>query len=135
MKKQVTNSSGRAMPTKTSAVALTMIAASLFVRAAYAHAELRSTEPAAGVTTTASPKQIRIMFNENVIQHFSGVELKDQAGKVVVTGKASTDPSEKKMLVVPVEGQLAPGDYRVEWHVVSEDTHRVKGAYSFSVGR
>ncbi|MGU7670331.1 copper resistance protein CopC [Escherichia coli] len=30
---------------------------------------------------------------------------------------------------------LAPGDYKVDWHAVSDDTHRVKGSYSFSVGR
>ena len=26
-----------------------------------------------------------------------------------------------------------PGEYKVEWHAVSDDTHRVKGNYSFSV--
>ena len=31
--------------------------------------------------------------------------------------------------------QLAPGDYNVEWHAVSADTHRVTGSYSFSVKR
>jgi methionine-rich copper-binding protein CopC len=28
---------------------------------------------------------------------------------------------------------LAPGRYRVRWHVVSVDTHRTEGEYSFSV--
>jgi methionine-rich copper-binding protein CopC len=28
---------------------------------------------------------------------------------------------------------LSPGEYKVEWHAVSDDTHRVKGNYSFSV--
>jgi methionine-rich copper-binding protein CopC len=35
--------------------------------------------------------------------------------------------------VVPVTEQLPPGDYNVEWHAVSDDTHRVKGNFSFSV--
>jgi methionine-rich copper-binding protein CopC len=30
---------------------------------------------------------------------------------------------------------LPPGDYKVEWHAVSDDTHRAKGNYSFSVVR
>ena len=28
---------------------------------------------------------------------------------------------------------LAPGTYRVTWHAVSADTHRMEGAYTFTV--
>jgi len=125
---------GNAMLKKTSMVAVTMIVASLCGSAAYAHPELRSAEPAAGAATT-SPKQIKITFNENVVPQFSGIEVKDQTGKVIATGKATTDPTNKKQLVVPVQEQLPPGDYKVEWHAVSDDTHRVKGSYLFSVDR
>ena len=123
------------MSKKISMAAVTMIVASLGCSAALAHPELQSADPAAGAAVATSPKQIRITFNENVIPQFSGVELKDQAGKVIATGKAKTDPTNKKQLVVPVQGQLPPGDYKVEWHAVSDDTHRVKGSYSFSVAR
>src|SRR6202022_2734075 len=117
----------------TSMAAVTMIAVSLFGSAAYAHPELQSAEPAAGAAMTTSPKQIRITFNENVIPKMSGVEVKDQTGKIIPTGKAATDPANKKLLIVPLTEQLPPGDYKVEWHAVSDDTHRVKGNYSFSV--
>jgi copper resistance protein C len=118
--------------TRTYAFAL---AASMFLgEIAYAHPQLQSAEPAAGAST-ASPKQIRITFNEAVIPQFSGVELRDQAGKLIATGKSEADPANEKILVVPVKELLAPGDYKVEWHAVSEDTHRVKGSYSFSVNR
>src|SRR5712671_1551128 len=103
--------------------AVTMITVSLFGSAAYAHPELQSAEPAAGAAMTTSPKQIRITFNESVIPKFCGVEVKDQTGKVIATGKAATDPANKKLLVVPVDEQLPPGDYKVEWHAVSDDTH------------
>src|ERR1700675_1623142 len=93
--------------------AVAVIAASLFGSAAYAHPELQSADPAPGAATTTSPKQIRITFNENVIPKMSGVEVKDQTGKVIATGKAATDPGNKKMLVVPVSEQLPPGDYKV----------------------
>jgi methionine-rich copper-binding protein CopC len=122
------------MSKKTPLAAVAMIAASLFGSAAYAHPELQSSEPAAGAATS-SPKQIKITFNENVIPQFSGVEVKDKTGKVITTGKAATDPANKKVLVVPLKEQLPPGDYKVEWHAVSDDTHRVKGSYSFSVTR
>jgi methionine-rich copper-binding protein CopC len=61
--------------------------------------------------------------------------VKDQTAKIIATGKAATDPANKKLLVVPIDEQLPQGDYKVEWHAVSDDTHRVKGSYSFSVAR
>ena len=117
---------------KISMAVVTMIAVILCVNAAYAHPVLQSAEPAAG-SAVPSPTQIRIMFNENAIPQFSGIEVKDHAGKLVATGKATTDPGDKKKLVVAVQETLPPGEYKVEWHAVSDDTHRVKGNYSFSV--
>ena len=111
------------------ALALTTI---LYCNLAYAHPQLQSAEPAAGVAT-ASPKEIRITFSEPVIPRFSGIELKDQSGKPITTGKSETDPANRKVLVVPIKEQLAPGAHNVEWHAVSDDTHRVNGNYSFSV--
>ena len=116
-----------------------MIAASFMIAAspssaAFAHPELQSAEPAAGTATATSPRQIMITFNETVIPQFSGAEVKDHAGKAMATGNATVDPANKKALLVPVNEQLPPGDYTVEWHAVSGDTHRVKGSYSFSVG-
>src|SRR6266404_662891 len=117
----------------TSVAAVAIIAASLGGRSAYAHPEFQSADPAPGAAMTAPPKQIRITFNENLIAKLSGVEVKDQTGKLIATGKAATDPANKKLLVVPVSEQLPPGNYNVEWHAVSDDTHRVKGNFSFSV--
>src|ERR1700730_17368264 len=115
-----------------SAAAVAVFAASLLGDAAYAHPQLQSADPSPGTATTTSPRQIRITFNENVIPKMSGVEVKDQTGKIIPTGKAATDPANKKLLIVPLTEQLPPGDYKVEWHAVSDDTHRVKGNYSFS---
>jgi methionine-rich copper-binding protein CopC len=70
-----------------------------------------------------------------VIPQFSGAELKDQAGKLIATGKAAVDPANRNVLVVPIGVPLPPGNFQVDWHAVAEDTHRVKGNYSFRVGR
>lgn len=123
------------MSKMTLVAAVAAVAASLFGDAAYAHPQLQSADPAPGAATTTSPKQIRITFIENVIPQMSGVEVKDQTGKIIPTGKAATDPANKKLLVVPVNEQLPPGEYKVEWRAVSDDTHRVKGSFSFSVAR
>ena len=116
----------------TRAQVLALAVAILSGNAAYAHPQFLSAEPAAG-SAIAPPHQIRITFSEPLIPQFCGIELKNQSGKLIATGKSETDPADRKILVVPVKEQLAPGDYKVEWHAVSEDTHRVKGSYSFSV--
>jgi methionine-rich copper-binding protein CopC len=119
---------------KTTCSAITFVTATLISAAALAHPEFQSAEPAAGAASPA-PKQIRILFNESVIPKFSGIELKDQSGKPVAVGKATVDPSNKKMMIVPVKDQMTPGDYKVDWYAVSDDTHKVKGSYSFGVAR
>ncbi len=66
---------------------------------------------------------------------FSGLELKDEKGTTIPTGTAVIDNRDKKQLIVPLTAPLAVGRYTVNWHVVSEDTHRVQGEYSFRVQR
>ena len=48
-----------------------LLAAVLYSNLAYAHPQLQSADPVAG-TGVASPKEIRITFNEPVIARFSG---------------------------------------------------------------
>ncbi len=98
---------------------------------AFAHPKLESASPAPDVSVVTSPKEIRLNFSEGIIAKFSGVELKDEGGRIVTTGEPVTDS--KKQLVVPVSTPLAPGRYTVSWHAVSEDTHKVNGDYSFRV--
>src|SRR3981081_1866823 len=98
---------------------------------AFAHPKLESASPAPDVSVVTSPKEIKLNFSEGIIAKFSGVELKDEGGRIVTTGDPVTDS--KKQLVVPVSTPLTPGRYTVSWHAVSEDTHKVNGDYSFRV--
>jgi len=40
---------------------------------------------------------------------------------------------DQKQLIVPLQDPLPAGTYTVTWNVVSVDTHRVNGTYSFKV--
>ena len=102
------------------------------VQPALAHPKLTATIPAADAPAQ-SPQEIRLSFNEALVARFSGLDLKDEHGKRIETGAAASHPKDRKQLIVPLKAALAPGRYTVEWHVVSEDTHRVKGSYSFEV--
>ena len=103
---------------------------------AMAHPKLMSAVPAADHAERAAlpAKEIRLNFSEGVIAKFSGLELRDESGKSIATGTPAIDPKDKKQLVVPLDTPLAAGKYRVIWHAVSEDTHRVKGEYTFTIG-
>ncbi len=106
----------------------------LAATAAIAHPKLTSSTPAADGMERTVPREIRLNFSEGVIAKFSGLELQDEGGKSVATGSPAVNPTDKKQLVVPLNAPLTAGKYRVLWHAVSEDTHRVKGEYTFTVG-
>jgi methionine-rich copper-binding protein CopC len=99
----------------------------------FAHAFLDQATPPVGGTVPASPREIRLTFSEGVEPHFSGIELAADDGRTITTGPAVIDPGDAKQLVLAVP-PLPAGRYRVSWHVVSVDTHRTEGAYSFAVG-
>lgn len=112
---------------------LALAAAFSFAALADAHPQLKAAGPAPGSVVNASPKAIRIQFNEGIVLNFSGVEITDQNGKKQDTGAPTLGPSDNKQLIVPVKGQLAPGKYTVAWHAVGDDTHKVDGKYNFEV--
>src|ERR1700704_1315663 len=112
---------------------LAVLAIGLLATSANAHPKLNSVSPAPDVSSKVSPTEIKLNFSEGVIAKFSGIELKDEAGKTIATGVPVNDPKDQKQLVVPAP--LKAGHYTVTWHAVSEDTHRVKGEYSFGVDR
>jgi methionine-rich copper-binding protein CopC len=114
---------------------LAVLTISLLATSANAHPKLISASPAADVSSKVSPTEIKLNFNEGVIAKFSGVEIKNESGKAIPTGVPLTDPKDQKQLVVPLPAPLMAGHYTVTWHAVSEDTHRVKGEYSFGVDR
>ena len=108
-------------------------AVSLFAIAAEAHPHLKAAGPAPGSVTKTSPKAVRIQFTEDLELALSGIEIKNKAGVVQKTGTATLLPKDKKQLIVPVEGKLAPGVYTVNWHVVGADTHPQQGHFNFEV--
>jgi methionine-rich copper-binding protein CopC len=109
-----------------------MAAIAMAPAAALAHAFLDQAAPPVGGTVPASPKEIRLTFSEGIEPRFSGIDLATGDGRAVATGAAAVDPANHKQLVLALP-PLAPGRYRVRWHVVSVDTHRTEGEYSFAV--
>jgi copper resistance protein C len=119
--------------TSTTIVTLFAFAACLIATSVHAHPTLKSASPPVDGTAAAAPTEIRLSFSETVISKFSSVELRDQSGMKIATGKVATDAKDEKQLVVPLQVPLKAGTYTVKWAVVTADTHRVNGTYSFKV--
>src|SRR5438132_820682 len=109
-----------------------MVAIGMAAMTALAHAFLDQAVPPVDGTVASSPKEIRLTFSEGVEPRFSGIELATSDGRAIATGPATPDPGDNKQLVLALP-PLAPGRYKVSWHVVSVDTHRTEGAYTFAV--
>ena len=105
----------------------------LFHANAYAHAELVSANPPANGTVQAAPREISITFSEAVEAKFSTIEVLDDKAQRLEQGKPEAAPNDPKTLRVMVKA-LRAGTYRVNWHVVSsDDSHKTKGTYEFTV--
>jgi methionine-rich copper-binding protein CopC len=101
---------------------------------ALAHAHLVRATPAAGATVSTPPNEVTLRFSEKLESAFSSVVVRDQAGKQVDKGGATVDKSDRTLMRVQLQQPVAPGVYKVEWRVMSADTHKVDGNFTFKVG-
>lgn len=115
-------------------LSLTALLGSLLVApSVFAHAHLKSTTPAADSRVTA-PAELRLVFSEGVEASFTKVTI-SKDGAAVAVKSIATEGTDKKTLVVTPAAPLTAGDYKVEWHAVSVDTHKSDGDYRFKVGQ
>jgi copper resistance protein C len=108
-------------------------------RRAWAHARMIRSEPKNGAHLARPPETLELWFNELLDEAFNTVELfraKDLAGKPrpnLTREKPRIDPKDRTHLTLNLP-PLEPGDYSVEYRVLSRDGHTAPGRLSFSVG-
>ena len=104
--------------------------------AAWAHAGLESSDPAAGSSVSASPKIITLTFAEDPDASLSLVRLLDAEGRTVpgVSAIKAADGKPRELQVALTQA-LGQGVYTVNWRSVSAvDGHVQNGAFAFGVG-
>ena len=101
---------------------------------AMAHAFLDHASPAVGSTVHAPPGEIRLWVTQSLEPAFSKARVLDASGKQVDAGDSRVDAADATLVVVTLPS-LAPGAYRVEWRVVSVDTHVSEGDFTFDIAR
>jgi methionine-rich copper-binding protein CopC len=118
--------------TRNSSVLLTAFTLALVPALALAHAQLRSADPPVGGSVQGAPAQVEITFSEAVEPQFSTIKVTNEAGQGVDRGNVHVPGTDAHRLVVSLP-PLRPGQYRVEWHATSVDTHKTEGSYTFTV--
>ena len=110
----------------------TTLALALAAGQAFAHAHLEQATPAVGGTVDP-PTEIRLEFSEGVEPKFCKVTLTAPGGKAIPLGTPKAEGTDGAVLVTPVTGPLAPGEYKVHWRAVSVDSHHTEGSFGFTV--
>jgi len=98
---------------------------------AAAHALLDHAEPRVGNKVATAPREVTLWFTQKLEPAFSTITVTNPAGQRVDTGK--TRVSGNQMSVSLRSG--GAGTYRVNWRVLSADTHTTDGNFSFQVGQ
>ena len=115
-------------------VAMTGAALLLVAPAASAHAQLESSNPAAGAVVPVAPRQVTLVFGESVEPSPNSLKVFDDHFRHVPTGPVTGSGASSDHLSVSLAPGLARGTYTVSWQVSSADTHPVSGSFRFSVG-
>ena len=109
------------------------IAAGLLLASAQvnAHAKLVSVVPAAD-STVASPKLIQVQFDEAIEVKLSKLKLTTSDG-VAVSIMSMNEAKDPSTLSIMPNATLKPGVYTASWSIVSDDGHKEKGSFKFTV--
>ena len=116
---------------KTSLLAIIPFLLLLCATAADAHAMLERAEPRVGNKVATPPSQVTLWFTQKLESAFSTITVTNAAGQRVDTGKASVNGNQMSIGLRP----SGAGTYHVNWQVLSTDTHRTNGSFTFQVGQ
>jgi hypothetical protein len=108
-----------------------LVAVTVFGTAMF-HNHLVKSVPAAGEKLTASPKEIRLWFNEKPEVAFTSVTLLTADSTKIVTIKAVAT-ADSLAVTAPVSTVLAPGSYLITWRTAGTDGHAIRGTYGFTI--
>ncbi|MCX8071555.1 MAG: copper resistance protein CopC [Candidatus Binatia bacterium] len=104
----------------------------------WAHARLLRSEPVNREVLRSSPPMIRLWFNElldrgfHSIEVFVASELKAKRRRNLASGSPEVNPDDRTELRVRIP-ELSPGEYVVEYRVLSRDGHSAPGRITFEI--
>ena len=113
-----------------------LAAAGVFVTpaAAWAHAELLSSNPGYGDRPTAAPAEVRLEFSGAMDLTGARLTLREKGGKVRALSRPALATPDRRVVAVPLPPRLGDGDYWLDWFFLGNDGHLMAGEVVFGVG-
>jgi methionine-rich copper-binding protein CopC len=88
----------------------------------------------------AATNRLTLTFSERLMPQLSGIDLAMTGmpgmanhAPMKIGGVQTTVGEDGKTLIAALPRPLAAGTYKLDWHVVSVDTHRIAGSLTFTV--
>jgi len=103
-----------------------------------AHARLVRSVPAFNSELAQPPSQIELWYNELLDNGFNSITVypaTEESAKThdnLAAGGAQVDPNDRTHLTIGLKA-LEPGEYVVEWRVLSQDGHSAPGKFKFKI--
>jgi copper transport protein len=113
-------------------VVASVLALFLLPAGAGAHAVLVASSPAADALVETAPQQVTLTFNEDVSPVGSRLQVIGPDGARYETGAPAVAGRTVTGTVAP---DLPEGTSTIAWTIISDDGHRISGAFTFSVGQ
>jgi copper transport protein len=118
---------------RASALLVVLTVALVLPAAAWGHASLLATQPAASGVLSRPPTQVSLTFSERIEPRFAVISVTDAQGNQEMVGSPARAPDDENAIFIKLR-QLPQGWYLVWWRVISADGHPVRGAFTFAVG-
>jgi copper transport protein len=102
--------------------------------AAFAHAQLLGTSPAAGSTVATQPQEVIFKYDQSVGGTLGAVRVYNAQGAEVDNLDVSHPSGDERWMDVGLKPGLPGGTYTATYRVISADTHIVYGGLVFNIG-
>ena len=97
------------------------------------HTSLLSSNPKPDSNLKASPKEISLRFNEDLLvlksKSINQIKVVSTTGNLI----AGTTKTSRSKLIFKLSNNLKKGSYQVFWRAVSGDGHVVQGNFKFNL--
>jgi len=104
----------------------------LGLRDAAAHSRLVKSDPTARAVLPATPKEVKLWFNEPVEPAFAKIWIAPAAGENIYLPNHG-DPTDKKLLVATFPEALEDGPIVLAFRVLSVDGHVIESELKFTI--
>lgn len=97
-----------------------------------AHATLVKSDPPRRASLSSPPKQVQLWFNEKIEGSYASVALLDSKKRSITENNPEIVLDDPKSVILNIP-QIEPGQYTVQYRVMSVDGHVIESSYVFSI--